>query len=86
MSALIEEKLPVCDVASDGGLKGAAEAFKRTVKSFLLDEHKMASKLVTEMVEDLSGEKYVVVDQVARKIAGLTAEQLKVNIRCLSHC
>lgn len=80
VSDIIEEKLPDSEISPDGALCDASGAFRKSLKSFLLEENERRSQLMVKLGEECSVKDYPeAVNQVADKIGGITEKQLRVN-------
>ncbi|OWM68854.1 hypothetical protein CDL15_Pgr025041 [Punica granatum] len=85
VAAIIEEKLPESEVSPEGAFSDASGAFRKSLKSFLLEENERGSKIITKLVEENPAKDSKVANQVAEKIGGLTEKQLKGFIdACMS--
>lgn len=79
MSAIIEEKLPESEISLDGTLFDASGAFRKSLKSFLLEENERRARMAKLGEENSVKDYSEAVNQVADKIGGITEKQLKVN-------
>lgn len=80
VSDIIEEKLPESEISPDGAFCDASGAFRKSLKSFLLEENERRSQLMAKLGEQSSVKDYPeAVNQVADKIGGITEKQLRVN-------